>query len=130
MLEPMIDADSRPYWDGIARGELLLQHCLDCTRTVFYPRALCPLCFSTDLEWRTASGSGTVYSYTVMRKAFGRFATTPPTVVALVDLDEGVRMMTHLVGVDPSDARIGSRVAFTVRSLADGPSLPCFTPVP
>ncbi|GLZ09215.1 hypothetical protein Acsp03_66810 [Actinomadura sp. NBRC 104412] len=130
MFEPMIDADTRPYWDGVARGELLLQHCLSCTRAIFYPRAVCPLCFSTELEWRPASGTGTVYSYTVLRRAFGRFATNPPTVVALVDLDEGVRMMTHLVEVDPADVRIGSRVKVTVKTVEDGLSLPCFTPIP
>ena len=130
MFEPMIDADSRPYWEGVTRGELLLQHCQNCERAVFYPRVVCPLCFSTDLEWRAASGTGTVYSYTVMRKASGRFATDPPTVVALVDLDEGVRMMSHLVGVDPPEARIGARVRVTVQAVEGDLSLPCFTPVP
>ncbi|WP_199919292.1 Zn-ribbon domain-containing OB-fold protein [Streptomyces sp. NRRL S-1824] len=120
------DVETRPFWDGIAAGELRLQRCGDCGRAVFYPRALCPHCFGDRLEWFTSSGTGTVYSYTVARRAFSPSAGEPPYTVALIDLDEGVRMMSRIVGGDR--VRIGDRVEMEITRLGgdDSPELPCF----
>ncbi|MEV8566974.1 Zn-ribbon domain-containing OB-fold protein [Streptomyces sp. NPDC051322] len=120
------DAETQPFWDGIAAGELRLQRCGDCRRAVFYPRSLCPHCFSDRLDWFTSPGTGTVYSYTIAHRAFSPFTGTPPYTVALIDLDEGVRMMSRIVG--GNRVRIGDRVELKITRLGgeDSPALPCF----
>lgn len=124
-MKPVPDADTKPYWDGIAAGELRLQRCEACGEAVFYPRAVCPHCFGGPLTWFTAAGTGSVYSYTVAHRGFGDFADQTPFTVALVDLDEGVRMMTRIVGT--RQVAIGMRVWMTVEQIADA-TLPCFRP--
>jgi uncharacterized OB-fold protein len=126
------DGDSRVYWEGIARGELRIQHCDACKRYVFYPRSICPHCFSDQLSWVTASGKGTIYSYTVVHQAFGSFAGDVPFMVAIVELEEGVRMMTRIVGSlhDESggheNVKIGAPVRVTFETVADDITLPYF----
>jgi uncharacterized protein len=124
-MKPVPDADTKPYWDGIAEGELRLQRCEACDAAIFYPRAVCPHCFGGPLRWFTAAGTGRVYSYTVAHRAFGEFAGQVPFTVALVDLDEGVRMMTRIVGTRPGSVEIGMRVQLTVEQIGDA-ELPCF----
>ncbi|PWT71802.1 MAG: hypothetical protein C5B60_10465 [Chloroflexi bacterium] len=111
MLQP--DSDSRPYWEGLAQGELRIQRCQACTKAVFYPRAICPHCHSDQLEWIVASGKGTIYTYTVAHQAFGTFAADVPFVVALVELEEGVRMMTRIVDAPRERVTIGAAVSVT-----------------
>ena len=91
---------SRPFWEGCRAGELRLQHCGDCGRFQFYPRTVCSHCDSTALTWRAVSGNGRIASFTVVRRAIS-FAYDAPYVVALIDLEEGPRMMSSVVGVDP-----------------------------
>ena len=126
-MKPVPDADTEPYWAGIAAGELRLQRCAACGLAVFYPRAVCPHCFGASLTWFTARGTGQVHSYTVVHRAFGEFADQAPFTVALVDLDEGVRMMTRIVDAEPGQVEIGLPVELTVRQIA-GAELPCFRP--
>lgn len=120
------DSDSQVYWEGIARGELRIQRCVACTRYVFYPRAICPHCFSDRLSWVAASGKGTIYSYTVAHQAFGSFAKEVPFVIAIVELEEGVRMMTRIIGTPREHIRIGAPVRVSCESIAEGPTLPYF----
>jgi uncharacterized OB-fold protein len=127
------DAETRPFWEGIAEGELRAQRCSACGRAVFYPRAVCPHCFAGELTWFRTAGTGTIYSYTVAHRAFGEFAAQVPFTVALVDLDEGVRMLTRIVHARPDEVRIGARVRLEITRLAgdddtgeDNPALPCF----
>jgi uncharacterized protein len=122
---PVPDGDSRPFWEGVAAGELRIQRCQDCARAVFYPRALCPFCSSARLIWERASGRGTIYSYTVVHQAYGPFAEQAPFVVALVDLDEGVRMLTRVTGAR-EDAHIGARVRIVFTPIDDELTLPYF----
>ena len=126
-MRPVPDADTEPFWAGIQAGELRLQRCDACGSAVFYPRAVCPHCLGASLAWFTASGDGTIYSYTVAHRAFGEFADQAPFTVALVDLDEGVRMMTRITGAGPGGVRIGQRVRMTVATVGDA-ALPCFRP--
>jgi uncharacterized OB-fold protein len=122
------DADTAPYWAGVSAGELRLQRCDACGLAVFYPRAVCPHCGGASLSWFAAAGTGTVYSYTVVHRAFGEFAGQAPFTVALVDLDEGVRMMTRIVGPSPAQpggALIGRRVRMEIARISDA-DLPCF----
>ena len=91
--------ETQPYWDGCAAGELRIQRCLDCGQPYFYPRPLCPLCGSANVEWFTASGEATLYSYVINHRPAPGFADEAPYAIAVVQLAEGPRMMTNLVGV-------------------------------
>jgi uncharacterized OB-fold protein len=108
------------YLDALAAGRFEIQKCAACAKHVFYPRVLCPHCGSDRLEWVAPSGRGTVYSTTVVRK---KPADGGDYNVCLVDLAEGVRMMSRVVTVPPADVRIGMRVKARI---ADG--LVEFTP--
>jgi len=120
------DSDSRMYWEGIARGELRIQRCDACSRPVFYPRSICPHCFSDQLSWIAASGKGTIYAYTVIHQAFGAFAGDVPFVVAIVELEEGVRMMTRIIGGPRERVTIGAPVHVTFESVTEDVTLPYF----
>lgn len=120
------DSDSQPYWDGIAQGELRIQRCDACSRAVFYPRVLCPHCHSDQLSWITATGKGTIYSYTVAHQAFGSFAQDAPYVVAIVELAEGARMMTRIVDAPRERIAIGVPVQVTFTPIAEDITLPYF----
>jgi uncharacterized OB-fold protein len=102
---------SGPFWDAAARGELRLQRCDDCSRFVWYPRALCPTCGSISLTWTTSPGEGTVYAVSVHHKApRPELADFTPYAVVLVDLDEGVRMMARATGCPPEELAVGGRM--------------------
>lgn len=122
---PVPDAVSQPFWEGIAEGVLRLQRCADCGRYVFYPRAVCPHCGSSALEWEEATGAGSVHSFTVVHRAPAEYRDEVPYVVALVDLDEGVRMMTRLVDVEPAGVMVGLPVEVAIQG---DPRLPYFRP--
>jgi uncharacterized protein len=120
------DSDSRPYWEGLAQGELRIQRCKNCAKAVFYPRAMCPHCHADELEWMVASGKGTIYTYTVTHQAFGPFAEDVPFVVALVELEEGARMMSRIIDAPRERVRIGARVMVTFRGTGEELTLPYF----
>jgi uncharacterized OB-fold protein len=124
--QPLIDSDSRPYWEGLARGELRIQQCDNCSRHVFYPRSICPHCFSQKLSWITAAGRGTIYSYTVVHQAYGAFADIVPFVIAIVELEEKVRMMTRIVNTPREEIAIGKPVRITFHKISDEVTLPYF----
>ena len=108
---PRVDEESRGYWEALARHELCFQRCRDCGTNRFPPRAVCPACLSSATDWVRASGRGTVYSFTVtyQNQAPG-FREALPYVLAVVELEEGPRLMTNVVGCAPGDVRIGMAV--------------------
>ncbi|MFI6601541.1 Zn-ribbon domain-containing OB-fold protein [Nonomuraea sp. NPDC050536] len=97
---PRPTPETQPFWDGAAAGQLRIQRCLACERHYFYPRPSCPRCGSERVEWVTASGRGTLYSYVINHRPARGFEDEAPYVIAVVELEEGVRMMTNLVGVE------------------------------
>jgi uncharacterized protein len=107
---PKPTAASRPYWDAAKRHELMLQRCGACNAFIYYPRDRCPQCLSDQLKWQPVSGRGKVYSYTVVRRASTRSFADKPYVLAIVELDEGVRMTTN-VEAPPEAIKIGMPVA-------------------
>lgn len=124
---PVIDSDSEPYWAAAGRHELLLPFCIDCNKSFFMPRVLCPRCHGDRIEWRAASGGGVVYSYTIARRPAGpAFAARVPYVVALIDLDEGVRLLSNVITEDPATVRIGQRVHVDFEDAGEGLALPVF----
>ncbi|WP_405771526.1 Zn-ribbon domain-containing OB-fold protein [Streptomyces sp. NBC_01538] len=95
---PEIDAFTRVYWDAAAEGRLLVRRCGGCGRAHHYPREFCPHCWSEDVTWETASGLATLYTWSVVhRNDLPPFGERTPYVAAVVDLDEGPRMMTEVV---------------------------------
>ena len=110
----------RRYLEG---GTLGFQRCRDCSSAVFYPRVLCPVCGSISLEWRTSGGRGVVHATTSVYRR-----EDEPYNVALVDLEEGFRMMSRVEGVLAEEVGIGLRVRFEVREEDDGP-VAVFVPV-
>ena len=122
---PVPDAETAPFWDAVAAGRLDVQRCQSCRRHVFYPRSLCPHCGGVDLKWVTVSGRGTVYSFTVVHRAPAEFQAEAPYVVALVELEEGVRMLTRLIDVEPAAVHVAMPVEVT---LSGEPRLPYFRP--
>jgi uncharacterized OB-fold protein len=113
----------RPFWEAARRGKLLLAHCTACDRPHWFPRVVCPLCSSCDIEWREASGRGTVYSVSVARRA------TPPYALAYVTLDEGPTMLTNIVDCDVDGIVIGQKVKVVFMERADALPAPMFTPL-
>lgn len=98
LIHSAIDEESKPYWDGLKKKKLFIQYCAACHQYIFYPRTICPVCFSEEISWVESSGIGKIYSYTVVHQAFGPFKAETPFVVGIVELDEGVRMMTRIIG--------------------------------
>ena len=123
-FEPPVGAESGPFWEATREGRLLVQWCTACDRGVFFPRTLCPHCGAAGpLEWREASGRASVHAAVVEHRpelAGAAFARGEPFCVALVDLEEGVRMMTNVVGCPPDEVSIGMAVTVTWEPLSDG----------
>src|SRR5450759_1750095 len=95
---PIVNPDSQAYWDGARQDRLMIRKCKTCGELHFMPRYLCPSCWSTELEWIQASGYGKVHSFTVIRRpSLPSFAERVPYVVALIDLDEGPRMLANIL---------------------------------
>ena len=132
-FEPPIGVEGVAFWEATREKRLLVQWCTSCDRGVFYPRVFCPHCVAGTgaLEWRTASGRATVYAAVVEHRpeaAGANFSDGKPYCVALVDLEEGVRMLTNVVGCSPDDVRSGMPVTVTWEPLSDGRQLPLFEP--
>ena len=128
-LVPVPDPTTEPFWEATRERRLLAQQCGDCEHWVFYPRPVCPNCGSRALRWKQLSGRGTVYTFSVIhRPAHPGMAPIVPYVVALVDLDEGIRMMSNVVDCPPSEVRIGMRVEAVFEDLTSEITLPLFRP--
>lgn len=119
---------TRPYWDAAARGELHMQHCGACGKWQFYPRPFCLHCESDDLQWQRVSGLGKIYTYTVNHRAPNAFMKARlPYVVAMVELDEGPRLMANVLGAQSADMAIGKRVQVVFEKASDEVTLPQFS---
>ena len=102
---------SAPFWEGLKAERLLIQQCERCSHWVFYPRRHCLACFTHALAWREVSGGATLYSFTVTRIAtLPDFADEMPQILAVVELDQGVRINTNLVGLDEAEVKVGMRL--------------------
>lgn len=123
---PIMDEDSEAFWDAARLGKLRIKRCAECGKHHFFPRAICPHCHSDAVNWVKAKGTGTVYSYTVARRAAGpAFKDDVPYAIALVELDEGPRMMAR-IAADPQKVRIGAPVAVIFEAISPEVTLPLF----
>jgi uncharacterized OB-fold protein len=127
---PVPTPETRPFWEAARRHELCLPRCRACAKLIFFPRAVCPHCLGTDLDWERLSGRGTLHTFTVVHRGLRGFPLGPPYVIAMVELAEGPRLMTNLVGVDPDPARIriGMPVEVVFEDVSAEIALPRFRP--
>ena len=128
-FEPPASELTRPFWDATREHRLLIQWCTACEAPVWFPREVCLQCLGDTLEWREAAGAGSVYAFLVEHRPnlTGVFGDEP-YVVALVELDEGPRLMTNVIGCPTASVSVGMRVRVTWEPLSDGRNLPQFEP--
>lgn len=119
---PAVSPETKDYWDAAAQGRLLVRTCHACGEAHHYPRTICPNCFSDRTGWIEASGRGTIYSFSVMRR------TPAPYAIAYVTLAEGPTMMTNIVDCDLESIRIGQAVKAVFKPTEGGGALPMFAP--
>ena len=101
---PLPDADSKPFWESCRKHAMALQRCVDCMQFRYPPRPLCPYCHSANAEWKTVSGQGRVYVALTMCRSYGSaWDTDVPYNIALIDLDEYVRMWSNVIGRSPEE---------------------------
>ena len=120
---PQPNPETEAFWKAAAEGRLMIGKCTACLKVHYYPRAVCPFCFNGKTELQQASGNGTIYTYSVMRR------TPIPYAIAYVTLSEGPTMMTNIVDCDLDKIRIGQSVRLVFKPSEGGPPVPMFTPV-
>ncbi len=123
MAAPALNPGDETYFEAAKEGRLLVKRCKDCGEYHFYPRPICPHCFSDQTEWVEAKSTGTIYTFSVTRRA-----GPVPYAIAHVTLDEGVAMMSNIVECDLDDIRIGQAVKVVFKRTQDDWMVPCFTP--
>ena len=119
---PAINPENARYFEAAKEGKLQLGKCNECGEVHFYPRVLCPHCFSDRTVWVPAKGTGVIYTYSTMRRG-----VPAPYTIAYVTLDEGVSMMTNIVDCDTDAIKIGDRVKLVFKPAEDGTPVPMFT---
>ena len=118
---PIVSVETQAFWNAARDGRFVVPTCTACGKAHWYPRAVCPFCGGS-IAWRAASGQGTIYTYSVMRRA------KEPYAIAYVTLAEGPTMMTNIVDCDFDALRIGQPVSVVFRETEDGPPVPMFKP--
>jgi uncharacterized OB-fold protein len=129
---PLITSLNEPFWNGAKNGKLVMQRCAECSAWVWCPRPVCAECGSDKLTWTELSGRGTVFAFTVIREVVGRalrgFAPDIPYVTAWIDLEEGPRFCSNIIGCPIDKVNIGMDVEVTFQDTGDGVTLPKFRP--
>ena len=126
---PVPTRESQAYWDGLREGKLMLQHCMNCGKVRHYPRPVCPHCFSLESEFKPAPLTGTLHAWTVCHHPFNFFfKASAPYIVALVDMDAGVRINAQLLGAEAAGLKIGQPMRLQFEPVAQDITLPYFTP--
>ena len=126
---PVVTEESRPFWEGCQKGKLLLQYCGSCQQYQFYPRLYCMQCGSVELQWVQASGYGVIYSYTIIHQNKSpEFVHETPYNVAIVQLEEGPRMLSNIVDIEPVGLQVELPVTVVFDQTTDSITLPRFRP--
>ena len=124
---PTPTRESQPYWDGMREGRFMLQHCASCGKVRHYPRPVCPHCFSMECEFKEAPTGGTLHAWTVCHHPFNFFfKAEAPYIVALVDMEAGVRVNAPLRGLDAAGLKIGQKVRLQFEPVSKEVTLPFF----
>lgn len=127
--KPEPTLETQEFWDATKLGKLMISKCQRCGLYAWYPRSLCPDCSEISMALVEATGTGTIYSFVISRRGTGIFKDWAPYVVAYVELDEGPRMMTNIIGCNPETIEIGQRVEVTFDQAVEGYPVPRFTPL-
>ena len=126
---PTIDDGNRPFWQAAQQGKLMLQQCGECGHIRYPINHVCPRCLSDRVDWVALSGRGTVYSSIVFHQVYHQaFALDVPYNVSLIQLEEGPRMFSNVVGMPPSDVKVGDAVTVTFDPVTHEVSIPRFKP--
>jgi uncharacterized OB-fold protein len=126
---PTIEPESQPFWDAAKEGKFLIQRCNACGDVHHYPRPFCPSCWSDDVSWQEASGKATLYTWsTVFVNDLPPFGERLPYIAAAVDLEEGPRVMTNIVGAEPDTLSVGMALVVDFQPLNDDITAPVFRP--
>jgi uncharacterized protein len=129
---PVVDSETQPFWEGCRKGKLLLQRCTQCGHVRFPPTHFCSKCRSAAHVWIPSSGRGKVFSWIVVRHPVPRdvYATDVPYVVALITLEDGIRIASNIVGIAPEKVTADMLVRVTFRQATHEIALPLFEPEP
>jgi uncharacterized OB-fold protein len=119
---PIVTSETQGFWNAAREGRFVVPTCSACGRAHWYPRAICPFCSSEKVQRRDASGRGTIYTFSVMRRA------KEPYAIAYVTLAEGPTMMTNIVDCDFDKLSIGQAVSVVFKDTENGPPVPMFRP--
>ena len=122
ITSPVVNAETKAFWDAARQNRFLIPVCTACGKAHWYPRAICPFCAGDKIAWREASGRGTIYTYSVMRRV------KEPYAIAHVTLAEGPTMLTNIVDCDFDKLYIGQPVAVVFQETENGPPAPMFQP--
>lgn len=126
---PVPDNASQPFWEGARNHRLLLQRCSDCGAHQFFPQSYCRKCLSENITWFEASGKGKIYSFTIIHRPPSHiFEEDIPYVIAIIELDEGSRMMSNIIETEPEDIHVNMSVEVTFKDISSTISLPEFRP--
>ena len=126
---PTVAGETKAFWDSCRRGQLVIQYCDGCDEYQWYPRGICADCWGESVRWVQSSGRGTVWTYTVTyQNRTPGFAEMVPYVLALVELEEGVRMFTNIIDCNPRDVHIGMPVEVTFQTATPQLTIPYFKP--
>jgi len=126
---PVIQSWSKPFWDATRERRLLIQECRDCGKKIFYPKKYCPECRSTDIGWVESSGEGKVYSFsTLYLGVHPKFEDNAPYTIAIIELNEGVRLMSNIVNCNPQDMQCDMPVKVAFEDVTEEITLPKFEP--
>lgn len=126
---PTIEDETRPFWDTLREGRLMIARCGACGKVHYYPRPMCPSCWSEDVSLVEVTGRGTLYTWsTVYVNDLPPFNTKVPYVAAQVDLEEGVRLTTMVVDAAPQDLEIGMKLQVVFEAISDDVTIPVFAP--
>ena len=120
---PAVTIESKPFWDAATEGKFMIKRCTACGEAHWYPRALCPFCFSEKTVWEESPGEGVIYSYSVMHRS-----PSGPYAIGYVTLNEGPAVLTNFVDVAPDGLSIGQKVKVKFQPTENGPPVPVFAP--
>jgi hypothetical protein len=127
---PEPSATTAPFWNAAHQGRLELQYCGKCDSFQYYPRAICANCWNEDIQWKPCSGRGSVYSYSICNTpGLPSFKGNVPYVVAMVELEEGVRMTTNIIDCAVTDVSVGMKVEAVFERVTDNQTLVKFRPL-
>ena len=127
---PKPTPETKPFWEATKQHKLLVQHCRDCSQHYFYPRPLCRYCLSRNVEWTEVSGRGRLHTFVINHRAPRNYPVPAPFIIGIVELDEGPRLMTNIVGIDPDPqlVRCDMPVEVVFDDITEEIALPRFRP--